>query len=82
MRQKSAKQRANLKAKVFFGIGSKETTAHGTTYPMVEDMKQFVDALNSEKTKGLQVDSVVFQDENHDTVFPVALTRGDRHLFG
>lgn len=50
----------------FFAIGALENS-------MVDDMKRFVSLLPKEMPR---VESVVLLEENHDTVFPVALTRG------
>lgn len=61
-----------LKARAFFGIGESENGGH---YKMVDDMKKFADLL-PKKHKNMAVQSVIFAKENHDTVFPAALTRG------
>lgn len=60
----------NLSA--FFAIGALENS-------MVDDMKRFVSLLPKAR---LRVKSVVLPEENHDTVFPAALTRGLIYLLG
>jgi predicted alpha/beta superfamily hydrolase len=59
----------------FFAIGENENK----NFRMVDDMKRFVSLLPKEK---LRLKSLVLPDENHDTVFPAALTRGLIYLLG
>jgi len=66
----------DLNARVFFGIGEKETRKEGNVHDMVNDMKSFVSALEQRKYAHLKITSVIFPEENHSTVFPSALTRG------
>lgn len=66
-------------ARAFFGIGS---TENGGEYRMVDDMNRFVKLLRDVNRENTAIGSVVFPDENHDTVFPAALTRGIVHVFG
>lgn len=63
------------KLSAFFAIGEAE---NGGYYPMVDDMKRFVSLL----PKNIMHNSVVLLDENHDTVFPAALTKGLIYLLG
>jgi predicted alpha/beta superfamily hydrolase len=73
------KTEAKIDARVFFAIGA---TENGGLYRMVDDMKRFVGLLPGKMGTGLVLNSVVFSDENHDTVFPAALTRGLGFVLG
>lgn len=77
-----ASTRKDLKAKAFFGVGEKEARVYGTSFAMVDDMQKLVATLIGRKYKNLQIRSAVFPDENHDTVYPGALTRGIMFVFG
>lgn len=68
-----------IQAKTFFGIGSKENSG---TYRMVDDLNHFMHSFSSYKNGGFVINLFVFQDENHDTVFPAALTKGMMFVFG
>ncbi|MDF1761686.1 MAG: alpha/beta hydrolase-fold protein [Coxiellaceae bacterium] len=57
----------------FFGIGSKENAG---SYKMIDDLNAFTAKLLKQHKKNLSVKTVVFSGEDHDTVFPVAFTRG------
>lgn len=72
----------NIKGKAFFGVGSRETTKYNTEHPMVEEIQRFVGLLESKKYADFKLTSVIFSDENHDTVFPAALTRGIVFILG
>jgi len=60
----------STKKGLYLAIGEKE---NGGEYRMVDDTKKFYEQLQNQKTK---VSMNVFAEENHDTVFPAALTRG------
>jgi predicted alpha/beta superfamily hydrolase len=70
----------DLKANVFLGVGALETpTANGAgsdDEDMVGDLKKFEAALRSRHYPGLHLQSKVFADEDHLTVFPGIVTRG------
>lgn len=63
----------------FFGIGAKENSGD---HRMVDNMNRFVKSLREGDRGSGAIGSFVFADENHDTVFPAALTRGIMHVFG
>lgn len=62
----------DLKANVYFSVGGLETGEED----MVGDMRRFVTALRSRHYPGLHIESKVFADEGHLTVFPGIATRG------
>lgn len=71
----------DLKAHVFFGVGSYENQPWNGR-AMVDDIKELVALLRTRSYKSLTIDSTVFPDETHNSVFPSAFTRGVRVLSG
>lgn len=65
-----------LPAKVFFAVGDRENPQ------MRADMQELIRLLQSRSYKGLTITSQVFEEETHNSVFPAALTRGLRVVFG
>jgi predicted alpha/beta superfamily hydrolase len=65
----------NTYVTVFMAVGADENPRMETT------LKQFASILRQGAEGGVTVDAKVFEDENHDTVFPGALARGLRVLF-
>ena len=74
--QEYAAKHKDLKAKVYFGVGSLEGPKPGDSDDMVGDMKAFEKLLKSRRYPGLQIQSRVFADEDHFTVAPGIATRG------
>jgi len=72
----------DLKANVFFAVGSYEAVRHGPRFnkddDMVRDLRNFTAALKSRNYPGLNVTSVVVPDEDHLTIAPIVITRGLR----
>jgi predicted alpha/beta superfamily hydrolase len=75
------KKHSNLNAKVFLGAGDQETRGGGREHSIVDDVRELATILKSSKQNKLQMHSVIFPNENHDTVFPSALTRGLLYVF-
>ena len=48
---------------------------------MVDDLEAFARQLESRGYDSLTLDTEVFANETHNSVFPVAITRGLRWLF-
>lgn len=71
----AATVRQRLPARVFLAVGSQENPI------MAQDLEQFAAVLTSRQYQGLQMSSRIFPDENHNSVFPAALTRGLRVVF-
>ena len=63
----------SMPANVFFAIGSKE---NGGDHKMVDEFEDFIAKFKSKKPVGLMLKAQVFQEEDHDTIFPAAITRG------
>lgn len=72
----------DLKANVFFAVGSYEAVRHGPRFnkddDMVRDLRNFTAALKSRNYPGLNLTSVVVPDEDHLTIAPIVITRGLR----
>lgn len=72
----------DLRANVFFAVGSYEAVRHGPRYnkedDMVRDLRAFTAALKSRNYPGLEMTSIVIPDEDHLTVAPIIMTRGLR----
>lgn len=62
-------------AKVFMAVGADESPL------MSEHLLKFAELLNAGAGGGVTVTTKIFDDENHNSVFPIALTRGLRVLF-
>jgi len=77
--QQYAKTHKALPEKIYFGIGDKEN-AH--LYRMVDDLNQYVAMLKSQDLQGLQIEYQVSQDQDHDTIFPTAVTHGLMYIYG
>ena len=70
-----------LNANVYFCVGQWENSEILNVY-MSADQKDFVKQIKSRNYKGLTLSSHVFQRETHNSVFPAALSRGLRVVFG
>ncbi len=80
MEQAYADAHDDLRARVFFGVGSRENPPR-TRLAMVDDLAELEARLQARRYRGLSVASRVFPDETHNSVFPAALTRGLRYVF-
>jgi uncharacterized protein len=74
-----AKRQRKLPARIFFSVGAREGNAERD---MVEDLRGFARQVERRGYKGLTVRAHVFDEENHNSVFPSALSRGLRFLHG
>jgi predicted alpha/beta superfamily hydrolase len=73
----------HLHAKVFLDVGAFETLNPGSNDPrynhkmdLVRDLQQLAGLLESQHYPDLQLQTTVFANEDHMTVFPLAITRG------
>lgn len=76
----------DLPADVFMYIGSYEAARKGDRrynqdFDMVADMKAFEQRLRSRGYPNFRVASVVLEEEDHMSVFPLGLTRGLKRFF-
>ncbi len=81
--QNYTRQHDDLPAQVFLSVGSYETIKPGATDPrynsevdLLGDMRRFEARLQAHGYPGLSVESTVIADEDHLSVYPVAITRG------
>ena len=88
-----AKEHDNLNAKVFLAVGEGEEEPGGgwknegfsdeaiRKVRQVSNLRRLVSRLKERAYPGLSLESSIFPDEYHLTVFPAALSRGLRQLF-
>ncbi len=69
-----------LRARAFLSVGVLEQQM-APTYPMVTDLQEFVERLNEHKYAGLQLQTQIFDDENHLSVVPATVSRGLRFIY-
>jgi uncharacterized protein len=72
-----AKAHRERPGKIFFSVGANEGNAERD---MVRDLEQFARQVERRRYAGLSTRAHVFPDENHNSVFPSALSRGLRFL--
>ena len=77
-----AAKRQTVKARVFIGIGERETAKLDGKYDMVQDAQAFTKRLESWQPTGLQVKLMVFPEANHETAFPMTAIQGLHWLYG
>lgn len=65
----------NAHAKVFMAVGADESPL------MSEHLLKFAELVDAGAGGGVSITTKIFDDENHNSVFPIALTRGLRVLF-
>ncbi|WP_420412526.1 alpha/beta hydrolase [Roseibium sp.] len=82
LERETAAKRRDLKAKVYFAIGSRETKADSSNYPMVSQLKDFAAILESRDLPGLELKTEIIPDALHETTFPLAFTRASQWIFG
>lgn len=67
-----------LPARVYLAVGSRERNDRRS---MVADLEAFAARLRGRGYEGLELETDVFEEDTHNSVFPMALTRGVRYLF-
>ena len=65
-------------ARVYFAVGEQE---HNDERNMVTDLQKFSARMRARHATGLTFKSDVLNDENHDSLFPRALSNGLRYVF-
>ena len=71
-----AKHPKPVNARVFIGIGERETKALESRYEMVEDARAFHRKLLAWQQPGLEAKLMVFAEANHETAFPATAIQG------
>lgn len=74
---KLAQQPARLGASVYFGVGAREV---GSERDMPALMRRFVRRLEARGDPSLRLASRVWEDETHNSIFPLALSTGLRFV--
>lgn len=80
MEEKAATMRTDLNARVFLTAGALENPPH-TRIALADDLESFAKKLAGRGYPSLELESRLFPDETHNSVFPSAFTRGIRWLF-
>lgn len=75
-----AASRRSLPVRVFLSVGLLEDEL-GPTYPMVTDMQAFAERLRQHNYSGLQLQTKIFEEENHLSVVPATVSRGLRFIY-
>lgn len=75
MEEAAAARGEPANANVFLSVGALENPA------MPNDLRDFYNRLKARNRPGLKLTLQVFDEERHDSVFPVAVTRGLRTVF-
>lgn len=79
MKKQQAKVVKNTSPRLFFAVGDQED---GGMYRMVSHLKDYVKGLMKSSQSNQRVTLVVLPNEDHDTLFPAALTRGLLAVYG
>lgn len=69
---------AELPAKLYLTVGSREFSSQGS---MITDLQNFAAQIESRKFKGLEMRTHVFDDETHNSVFPLGFSKGIRFMY-
>lgn len=72
--KKYAQNNSDLKANLYMGIGALENVPNG--FEMVSDMNTLEERLKSRAYKNLNMKSIIFPNEDHETVYPTFITQG------
>lgn len=78
LEEEKAPIRKDISARAFFSVGELEDKDQ---MPMVKDLKDFVNKLNSRRYPGLHTNVWIATDESHHSVFPGAVMRGIKWIF-
>lgn len=80
LEEATSKERQDLPARVALVVGELENRPI-PSQPMVDLLDRFADRLRQRQYPHLALETQVFADETHNSVFPAAFTRGIRWLF-
>ena len=80
LEEKAARDRKDLHARVALLVGEYENQPR-TRRAMVDDLKELARKLRARRYPHLKIETTVFPQETHNSVFPAAFTRGIRWLF-
>ena len=72
-----AEKTRSLPARAYLCVGSREWSTNGS---MITDLEQFVARLRSRNYEGLSVESLVMENETHNSVYPGGFSNGLRYV--
>lgn len=78
LQKQFADQQKDLKARVYWAVGDLEEL---NGHPMVSQLNAYFNQLKQSQYPGLTQVQRVFKNENHNSIFPTALTTGLRFVF-
>jgi len=70
----------SLPARVFLSVGALEETTSG--FPMTSDMKAFGERLKARHYQGLEIETQIFDGDDHVSVVGAAFSHGLRAIYG
>jgi len=76
-----SKNNKSLPTKVFLSIGSLEEEPEGIDFKMVTNVKSLSKTLKKRNYKGLNINTVILEDETHCSGIAATLNRGLRDVF-
>ncbi len=79
LEEELSKRNKRLSAKVFFAVGAHERTSQRD---LASDARTFSQILEARRYPSLKMRSAIFENENHNTIFPGAFSQGLRFVFG
>lgn len=79
LEEEAAETRSDLAARVGMVVGAYENQPEAGR-PMVDDVERFAAVLRGRGYPSLEIETEVVPDETHNSIFPVAFTRGIRWL--
>lgn len=68
-----------LPVRLFLSVGSREINSQ---WNLVEDLEKFYGQITARDYSSLATQIIIFDDETHNSIFPAALTRGLRYIYG
>jgi predicted alpha/beta superfamily hydrolase len=77
-----AASQKDLHAAVYFAVGEMETLANGMRNPMVSQLVEFGEILQSRHYPNLDIKVEVIPGAIHETTFPQGFTRGAHWIYG
>ncbi len=73
-----AEQHTELPVKLYLTVGSREFSSQGS---MITDLQNFAAQITSHNYTGLEMRTHVFDDETHNSVFPLGFSKGIRFMY-
>ncbi len=83
MAQNFVNENRDIKAKIFLSVGGEEEhEPHFDRFRLVSHTKEMASLLSRAQSSNFSIETTIFPDETHMSVWPVAFSRGVRTLLG